>query len=149
MTTTMSWPSSVGLSLLHAVNCGSSCFWRRPSVVFLSSYEISPESLNGFAPNSHWRRVRSLARTSLNVKVKGQGHQGQNTAFFGPSAACVHFMFGKTSLASSYFNLLQKLLLFSFSICGQQLWIRLSNDPSYLLPKYTGKCEKNTVRRCC
>ena len=39
--------------------------------------QISHESLNGFAPNSHGRRVWSLTRTSLNVKVKGQGHQRQ------------------------------------------------------------------------
>jgi len=36
-------------------------------------YEISRELLKGFAPNSHGRRVWSLAWTSLNVKVKGQG----------------------------------------------------------------------------
>jgi len=44
-------------------------------------YEISPEPLNGFAPNSHGRRAWSLAQTSLKVKVKGQGHQGQNGIF--------------------------------------------------------------------
>ena len=47
-------------------------------------HEISREPLNGFAPNSHGRRVWSLAAMSLNVKVKGQGHQGQKTAFFSP-----------------------------------------------------------------
>jgi len=30
-----------------------------------------------FASNLQRRRVWSVARTSLNVKVKGQGHQGQ------------------------------------------------------------------------
>jgi len=43
-------------------------------------YEMSQEllnGLNGIVPNSHGRHVWSLARTSLNVKVKGQGHQGQ------------------------------------------------------------------------
>jgi len=49
-------------------------------LVFLFVYEISREPLNGFAPNSQGRRVSSLARTSLNVKVKGQGHQGQKHA---------------------------------------------------------------------
>jgi len=34
--------------------------------------QISREPLNGFATNSQGRRVWSLARTSLNVKVKGQ-----------------------------------------------------------------------------
>jgi len=74
-----------------------------PSVCgFLFLHEISTEPLNGFAPNSHRRRVWSLAWMSLKVKVKGQGHQEQKTAFFTISAACVWFMFGKTSLAFSY-----------------------------------------------
>jgi len=51
---------------------------------FLSVSEISREPLNRFAPNSHARRVWSLTWTSLKVKVKGQGHQGQKTTFFGP-----------------------------------------------------------------
>ena len=38
-------------------------------------YEISRESLNGFVPNSHGRRVWSFAQTSLNVKVKDQDYQ--------------------------------------------------------------------------
>jgi len=57
-------------------------------VTFLFVYEISPEPLNGFVINSQGRHAWSLARMSLNVKVKGQGHQGQKTAFFGPLAAC-------------------------------------------------------------
>jgi len=62
---------------------------------------MSWELLNGFAPNSHETRVWSLAQTSLNVKVKGQGHQGKKLHFLALSAACMWFMFGKTSLASS------------------------------------------------
>jgi len=77
---------------------------------FLFVYEISQELLNGFAPNSHGTRVWSLTRTSL--KVKGQGHQGQKLAFLALLAACVWFMFGKTSLASSLFNLLQLLIVY-------------------------------------
>ena len=42
------------------------------SLCFLFVYEISQEPLNGFASNSHGRRVWSLARTTLKVKVKGQ-----------------------------------------------------------------------------
>jgi len=38
---------------------------------------------------------------SLNVKVKGQGQHGQKRRFLALLAACVWFMFGKTSLASS------------------------------------------------
>jgi len=49
------------------------------SVTFLMVSESNiSELLNGFAPNSQGRRVWSLAGTSLNIKVKGQGHQGQN-----------------------------------------------------------------------
>jgi len=47
------------------------------SVTFSLVHEISPEQLNRFAPNSQGRRAWSLARTSLNVKVKDQGHQGK------------------------------------------------------------------------
>jgi len=77
------------------------------SATFPCVHEISREPLNGFAPNSHGRRVWSLARTSLNVKVKGQGHQGQKTALSVLSAVCVRFIFGKTSSASivCYYNL--------------------------------------------
>jgi len=54
------------------------------SLCFLFVYEIRREPLNGFAPNSHERRVWSLDRTSLKVKVKDQRHQGRRTAFSGP-----------------------------------------------------------------
>ena len=43
------------------------------SVTFLFVYEILREPLNGFAPNSHGRRVWSLARTSLKVKINFGG----------------------------------------------------------------------------
>jgi len=59
----------------------------------------SMNPLNGFAPNSQGRRVWSLALTTLNVKVKGQDHQGQKRYFSALSKACVRFTFGKTSLA--------------------------------------------------
>jgi len=65
-------------------------------------YEISPELLNGFAPNSRGRRLWSLARTSLKVKVKDQGHQGQKRHFSALLADCMQFVFGKTSLAFSW-----------------------------------------------
>ena len=35
--------------------------------------------INGFAPNSQWRRVWSLARMSLDVKVKGQWSRSPGT----------------------------------------------------------------------
>jgi len=90
--------------VFHAVNCRMFCFGRHQSV-FLFVYEISLKLLNIFAPNAHGRHVWSLAQMSLKVKVKGQGHQGQKS-IFGPSAACVWFMFGETSLDSSFMLLI-------------------------------------------
>jgi len=60
--------------LPHAVNCGRFCFWRRQFVfcVCVFVYEIYRKPLNGFAPNSHGRRV---TWTSLKVKVKGHKKQ--------------------------------------------------------------------------
>jgi len=59
------------------------------SLCFLFGHEISRESLNEFSPDSHGRRVW----LRLSSKVKGQGHQGQKPAFFGPCgglhAVCV------------------------------------------------------------
>ena len=56
-----------------------------PSVTFLFVPQISREPLNRFAPNSQGRHVWTLARMSLNVKVKGRGHQGQKTCLPLPS----------------------------------------------------------------
>jgi len=57
-------------------------------------YEISRESLNGFASNSYEGRVWSFARISLKVKVIGQDQQTK-AAFSDLSAACLRFVFGK------------------------------------------------------
>jgi len=90
--------------LPHAVNCGRFCFWRRQSVVFgCVGYEISRKTLNGFAPNSHGRRVWSLAHSSLKVKVKGQRSSLPGTkGIFRPFRQPACGLFGKTSLASSF-----------------------------------------------
>jgi len=50
-------------------------------VRFLFVTQTSREPRNGFAPNLQGKRAWSLARTSLNVKikVKGQGHQEQKS----------------------------------------------------------------------
>jgi len=54
-------------SVFSAV-CGFFCFFVP---------QISPEPLNGSAPNSQGRRVWSLGRVWMSrSKVKGQGHQG-------------------------------------------------------------------------
>jgi len=114
------------LLLPHAVNCVRFCFWCCMSL-FVRVWNIS-EPLNWFAPNSQGRHVWSLARTSLNVKSKFKVTTDKNWVFgwylgnrwtdlqqihtedmFGPSlgrvwrsrsisAACVRFVFGKTSL---------------------------------------------------
>ena len=88
--------------LPHTVNSAEGSFFGAVSLFFLFVCEISREPLNGFAPNSHGRRVWSLARMSLKVKVKGQRSRSPwtKTAFSALSAACVRFVFGKTSLAS-------------------------------------------------
>jgi len=72
---------AAAILLSHTVNCGRFCFWRRQSVVFCLCMKYLGEPLNGFAPRSHGRRVWSLARMSLKVKVKGQ--RDKNTVFFG------------------------------------------------------------------
>jgi len=54
------------------------------SVTFCLGITYLGEPLNGFAPDSQERHVWSLTRTSLKVKSKGQGHQGQKPTFFGP-----------------------------------------------------------------
>ena len=81
------------------MNCGRFFFFGGVSLwFFLFVYEISPELLNGFAPKSHGRRVWSLAWMSLKVKVTRVKNQHLSTLL----ASCVQFMFGKTSLASSF-----------------------------------------------
>jgi len=44
---------------------------------FVCESNMLLEWVNRFAPNSQGRRVWSLAWMSLNVKLKGQGHEGQ------------------------------------------------------------------------
>ena len=58
------------------------CMWFMFGKTFLAfrfclCMKYLGEPLNGFAQNSQGRRVLSLARMSLKVKVKVQGHQGQ------------------------------------------------------------------------
>jgi len=78
-----------------------------PSVcVNLFVYEISREPLNGFSPNSHGR-----PKTCLDPrldKFEGQGQMSKvkvirykKRHFSALSAACVRFVFGTTSVASS------------------------------------------------
>jgi len=65
------------------------------SVTFLFVYEIYPEQLYGFAPNSHSIRVWSLAWANLKIKVEGQMSRspGTNKRYFSALlAACVRFV---------------------------------------------------------
>ena len=81
-----------------------SVFWHRQSVFCLCMKYLG----NRWTDLRHIhtrRRVWSVARTSLKVKVKDQRSRSPGTKrrhFSAVSAACVRFMFGKTSLASSY-----------------------------------------------
>jgi len=57
-----------------------------PSVCgFLFVYEISPELPNGYVPNSDGRCFVPCA-DEFKGQGQGPGHQGQKTAFFGPSS---------------------------------------------------------------
>jgi len=72
-------------------------------------HKISWEPLNGFVPDSHGRCVWSLARMSLKVKVKDQGHEGQMQHFLAiRRPACG--LFGKISLASSFWATVCKMV---------------------------------------
>jgi len=67
-------PVYIGNILPHATAYGSVFSAVCDSVFCLFVNQISQEPLNGFVPNSRGKRVWSLARTSLNVRVKGQGY---------------------------------------------------------------------------
>ena len=70
-------------------------------MAFLFVYEISLELLNGFVLNSHRGCVWS-------DEFEGQGQRSRSPGikrhFSALSVACMQFMFGKTSLASSFDN---------------------------------------------
>ena len=72
------------------------------SVTFLFVYEISREPLNGFAPNSHTGKTCLVPRSD---EFECQDRTNKKRHFLALSAVCVRFMFGKTSLASSFFFL--------------------------------------------
>jgi len=79
---------------------------------------MSREPLNRFAPNLQGRRVWSPAQSRLKFKVKGQGHQGQKRHFSALSAACMRFVFAKTSLASSFSVHLRAVQSLTATLCG-------------------------------
>ena len=61
-----------GLTGVHADGGVRAYVWQNIFSFSLFVPQISREPLDGFAPNSQARRVWTLARSSLNVKVKGQ-----------------------------------------------------------------------------
>jgi len=89
--------------LPHAVNCAESSVFGAVSLWFLyvcmkclwnrwtDLRQIHTEDAFGPSLGQVWKSKS---------KVKGQGHQGQKRHFLALSAACVRFMFRKTSLAS-------------------------------------------------
>jgi len=79
-----------------AVNCGMFCFWHCQSVVSLFVYDYL---------GNRWTNLRQIHTKDVFGPSLGwvwrSTSPGTNTAFLALSAACVRFMFGKTSLASS------------------------------------------------
>jgi len=140
--------------------------------------QISRESLNGFAQHRQGRRtVCSLAVTTLNVKVKGQGHPGQKRAVDShhppaPNgtrslqitsyssrrdrsvaaggwlrAACVRFVFGKTSLA-----LVSPFFVVAVNVRADNGWHFVTLDPHGTFrfqagPSPTHQCVAATTKR--
>jgi len=82
---------------------GRFCFLAPSVCFFWVVYKISWEPLNGFALNS---QERCLVLCSDDFEGQGQRSEVKvtrdKTAFFGPFSGCVRFVFGKTSLASSF-----------------------------------------------
>jgi len=72
-------PLTDGLATIYAPNARN----RRNAFDSWDSHSTTDgaELLNGFAPNSQGRRVWSFARTSLNVRVKGQRSKSPGTKY--------------------------------------------------------------------
>jgi len=82
-----------------AVNCGMFCFWHCQSAVSLFVYIIY---LGNRWTNLRQIHTKDVFGPSLGRVWRSRSRSpGTNTAFLALSAACVRFMFGKTSLASS------------------------------------------------
>ena len=92
----------------HTANCGRFCLWHC-LWLFLCVWNIS-----GTAERICAKFTRKTCLVPRSDECKGQGHQRQRTAFLALSAACVQFMFGKTSLASSLLQHSLSALLITF-----------------------------------
>ena len=98
------------------MNCRSFCFWPRRSVVFVCVWNISRTAERICA--------KFTCKTCLVprlVEFEGQRSRssGKKTAFSALSAACVRFMFGKTSLASSFYVCVWNISGTSERICAR------------------------------
>jgi len=92
-------------SWFMAINCGPCLLWRnsRPSQQLLSSCFVCVWNISGTTERicTKFTYKTCWVPRSDELEGKGQGHQRQKTTFLALSAACVQFMFVKTSLASS------------------------------------------------
>ena len=94
------WPRS---PILAAAEVLFVCVWNISVTAERICSQIHIEVVFGPSTGRVWR-------SRWKVKGQSQGHQGQKRYFSALSAAWVQFMFGKTSLASSF------VCLFTFSI---------------------------------
>jgi len=110
------------------------------TVSSLLAYEMSREPLNWFAPNSQGRRACLVPRSDdSECQGQGQGHQGQRRHFSALSAACVRFMFGKTSLAFS--------CKFCFTFSCYRFNERVAKAYSWTLAHHHRSCYHNLFDR--
>ena len=85
--------------------------WTTASLIYRT--ELNKKRVMKKLKTNHWTDLRQIHKEDVfgpalggvsrsRSKIKAQGHQGQKTAFSALSAACMRFLFGKTSLASSF-----------------------------------------------
>jgi len=90
--------------LPHSVNCRRFCFWCRQSVVFCLWWNILGTT-ERICTKFTWKTCLLFGPLLGRVwrsRTKVKGHQGQKWHSSALSVACMRFVFGKTSLASSY-----------------------------------------------
>ena len=116
---------------------------NRPSVPHVTSffilfvYEIS----RGTAERICAKFTRNTCLVPRSDKFEGQSHQGQKTAFSALSAACMRFMFGNTSLASTVIarSALRKVLFLAPSVCVFFCVWNISGTAERICAKFTRK----------
>jgi len=111
--------AALGQSLITARSELRKVLFLSPSVCFFPVYETSREPLNGFASNSHGRRVWSLGRTSLKVKVKGQRVRSPGTKYV------IFWPFRRPACGLCLVKHLWPLVFHSFYISVCSVWLLL------------------------